>query len=448
LTAAVQAFGLTWQDLRADKGIEAVNAEAAKLGDQLHVLYEAGYDWGKVMEKAGGSVLEMLTAIADAGGTIPDSLQSGIVVLGRMGTISDQNADALNQYLGHAIAAGQKIPAALEPVIEKLIRMGKLTEENARAMLGLGAETGPVLADVKAAADRYGLTIDQLGGKVQQLDINEKAKQLVGDWQTLTTAGADVGSVMAGMKDQVQGLVSEALKFGQKIPESMRPMLQAMADAGDLVDADGEKMSDLSGLTFSEDLTQKIGDLVDVLQKMFDGMSDGVEGSSSDWRTWADDVKKQAAAAAGNVEGAFSGVSVTVPVNYAVSGPVPGFTPINSYDPSTWNTPPAVAAAAGAVITAGMVGYYAGGGVSPWRPRGSDTVPAMLTPGERVLSVSDARSYDARGAAGASQTTIIIQALDSQSVAAWLRQGTNARMLAEGVVPHVPAVVRRYGLDR
>jgi hypothetical protein len=473
LNAAVQKFGLTWRDMTATKGLEAVNADAEALGETLHTLYTAGYDWGKVMQKAAGDVLAALSDIADAGGTIPESLQSGIVTLGQMTDISDANADALNKYVGHAMAAGQKIPASLEPVLQKLIEMGKLTDENARAMLGLGAESGPALADVKAAADRYGLTMDQLGGKMNQLDVNDKSKQIVADWNLLTGAGADVGSVMGGMKDKVQGIVDQALKFGAAIPESMKPMLQAMADAGELVDADGNKMTDLGKLSFAEDLTQKIGDLVDVLQKMFDGMSDGVEGSESDWRSWAKTAKDQSATAAGDVQKAFSGMNIKIPVSYDYQGnPLPGpndyaapgappgtppgtpppgappgtpakpFKPYNSFDPSTW-------AAAGALITPAMVRRFAGGGaVGPWTPMGSDTVPAMLTPGERVLSVADTRAYDARFSPPPSQTTIIIQTLDGESLDAWLRRGTNARTVAEHVVPQLPAVVRRYGLDR
>ena len=38
-----------------------------------------------------------------------------------------------------------------------------------------------------------------------------------------------------------------------------------------------------------------------------------------------------------------------------------------------------------------------GGNVLSWPKRGSDTVPAMLTPGERVLSTQENRAYEAGG---------------------------------------------------
>lgn len=45
----------------------------------------------------------------------------------------------------------------------------------------------------------------------------------------------------------------------------------------------------------------------------------------------------------------------------------------------------------------GVVHYLESGGTAsnwPWLPQGTDTVPAMLTPGERVLSVDEAKVYD------------------------------------------------------
>jgi hypothetical protein len=46
-------------------------------------------------------------------------------------------------------------------------------------------------------------------------------------------------------------------------------------------------------------------------------------------------------------------------------------------------------------VTPSGVQYLQGGG-SVFEPRGTDTVPAMLTPGERVLSVDETKAYDER----------------------------------------------------
>jgi hypothetical protein len=421
LNTAVQAFGLTWEDLTHDKQLEALTDQATDLATQFGVLQTAGYDTDKVMQKAAGSVLALLTNIADAGGTIPAALAPSIEALGHLSTISDANADALNTYFGHAIATGEKIPPALEPVLQKLIEMGKLTDDNAKAMLGLSTSATPALADVKAAADRYGLSLDQLGGKVEQLQITDQANQMVADWNTLIGAGADVGATMDGMKASAQGLIDTAMKFGSEIPIAMKPMLQSMVDAGELTDAAGNKLTDLSQLHFSEDLTQRIGDLVDALKTMF-GISDqdmqqpfdAMAGAGKDastqivtdgqaaWAQWQSDAVQHANETAAGVADAFAGMTVTIPINYSAGAP----------------PPPAQGYATGGVV-----------GPSPWVPHGSDTVPAMLTPGEVVLTADDARRMR-QGGGG----TVIVT--------------LNGRMLAQAVVPEFEGAVRRLGFGR
>lgn len=69
---------------------------------------------------------------------------------------------------------------------------------------------------------------------------------------------------------------------------------------------------------------------------------------------------------------------------------------------------------------------FAGGGTV--QPRGTDTVPAMLTPGEHVLTSAQ---YNARGGGGG---TAVIQ--------------INGRTLAEVMVPELPGAVARYGIGR
>ena len=66
--------------------------------------------------------------------------------------------------------------------------------------------------------------------------------------------------------------------------------------------------------------------------------------------------------------------------------------------------------------------YMASGGVVPFTPRGTDTVPAMLTPGETVTPA---------GRSGRGGTAII---------------KINGRTLAEVIVPELPGVVQEYGL--
>jgi TP901 family phage tail tape measure protein len=179
----------------------------------------------------------------------------------------------INTFITNALSAGATIPAGMAPIIESLIRQGMLTEENARLMLGLGEDSMPTLASIKEAADRYGLSLDALGPKVQQLQLTEAAAQIVKDWNVLTNAGADVGVLFSKMGDEIQGMVDQALTAGLALPESMRPMLQALLDGGYLTDAAGEKLKDLSGIKFEESLAKQIDKLVLALQNFVDAIN-------------------------------------------------------------------------------------------------------------------------------------------------------------------------------
>jgi len=179
----------------------------------------------------------------------------------------------LNQFIIDAVKAGQGIPPGLQPIIEKLITMGLISEEAARALMGLG-EAGPTLDQVKEAADRYGLKLDELGPKVKQLQINETAAQLVKDWDVFSRVNADMGAVIAKMGPQIQKIATDALKMGASIPEGMRPLLQAMIDNGTLLDENGDKMTDLSRFNFTKPLEKMVDDLIkkldELIQKFLD----------------------------------------------------------------------------------------------------------------------------------------------------------------------------------
>lgn len=373
----IQHYNLTWTDL--------LNKQAAgtKVGADLVVSFRrltlAGYDEDKIIKAMGGD---------------------------------------LNQFIINSIRAGTKIPEALEPIIQKLIRTGQLTDAAARAMLGLAEDTMPSLADIKEAADRYGLSLDALGPKVQQLSISESANQIVKDFNLLTLAGADFNVIMGGtsgkisaaeaamnllkakggetaavgsalwdeyrhaveawkaevgaggdavasMGTQIQSLVTKALKAGLELPEAMRPIIQKMIDAGQLTDEFGEALTDTTKLKFAVDLNKMFQTLIEKLDTLIDKITNGVGGALN---------------GLGNME-----VRPTVKPRYDYSDLPPGYTGGDGGEDS------------GHFATGGIVPSYYGLGsnVIRFTPRGTDTVPAMLTPGERVLTVPQTRAYDA-----------------------------------------------------
>lgn len=207
---------------------------------------------------------------------------------------------------------------------------------------------------------KYGLTIDQLGPTFAKQKLDEKAAALLQDYQVLSAAGVDHNLIIQKMGPNLQEYVSTALRAGLTIPEQMRPVLQQMIELGLLTDASGVKMTDLSQLTFAETLDKKFTTLIDTINKLADAISRSLGGAIAAIPT-----------------------NVDIHVGY-------------SYD--AYQPPEQQYASRGGYVTNAGVQYLAGGGnVLPFRARGTDTVPAMLTPGEGVVNRAGMRRLGRSG---------------------------------------------------
>ncbi len=198
---------------------------------------------------------------------------------------------------------------------------------------------------------KYGFTISELGPTFAAQKLSEQAGSLLQDYEVLTAAGVDHVAIINKMGPALQDYVKQAHLTGAAIPEAMRPALQAMVDMGLLTDESGQAMTDLSQLTFAETLDKKFSSLIDTINKLTDAISRGLG-------TALQNIPQPDA--------------IHVPVIYDVPGG-------GSSEPSY--------AAGGGYVGANGVQYLAGGGrVLGWPSRGSDTVRAMLTPGEGVVN--------------------------------------------------------------
>jgi hypothetical protein len=124
--------------------------------------------------------------------------------------------------------------------------------------------------------ERYGITIDQMGQKFAQQELDKQAMQLYEDYQLLTGAGADTALVNEKMAGAINEYVQTSIRAGTVIPESMRPILESLLEQGLLTDEAGNKLETLDGITFGEsttameDLVKAVQDLVDALRQAFE----------------------------------------------------------------------------------------------------------------------------------------------------------------------------------
>ena len=161
--------------------------------------------------------------------------------------------------------------------------------EEINKVLGLVGDEQEALND---AISRYGFTIEELGPTMQAQKLSEMAQQLVQDYDLLTKSGIAVGTVTERMAEEINDYLRIALKTGQEVPASMRPMLEQMVDMGLLTDEAGNKLTDLKGIKFAETLTQGFDRVANAIGKLPGEIARalGIAASQSD--TFIDKIRK------------------------------------------------------------------------------------------------------------------------------------------------------------
>jgi hypothetical protein len=203
--------------------------------------------------------------------------------------------------------------------------------------------------------EKYGFTIEDMGDKFQQTEVNKGFKELGEDFRVLIDAGADFNTVAQKMAPTFGSLIQTAIETGSTVPRELEPIIKKMIDMGVLVDRNGDKFTDLSQVPFAESMTQGFDRVVAAIEKLTEVFGD-------------------LNVVIDRTRGSAEGLADTI-----ANMPTPDITHQGPED-----TPISVSRG-GLILGRGNVRYFNRGG---FVPRGSDTVPAMLTPGEMVLSRS------------------------------------------------------------
>ena len=336
-----QAFTGGGGILGALKGIgsQIASTLGEKLGKGITALGSLGGPLGAAIGSLAGPLIGMF-------GKMFSSAEKQINPLRQTFVDMAGGLDALNRK---AAAAGVTLTAMLN---------AKNPEQYKKAIEDLNTAfqfQADALAVLDETAKRYGFTIEELGPAMARQELDKQAQGLFKDWQVLNAAGIDTVAITSRMAESVNAYVKTATKMGVEVPAAMKPMLQAMIDQGLLTDSAGNKIENLedSGITFAQT------------------MSEG-------FKSVVDEVKKLAEAITRSLGGAINGLPThkQISVGFDVEQiQIPG-----------GNRERDFAARGGLVTETGIQRFASGGRVLPFLRRGTDTVPAMLTPGEIVLN--------------------------------------------------------------
>lgn len=177
--------------------------------------------------------------------------------------------DALNKQ---AVAAGTSLDA--------LLHAKKVTDFEA-AVKGLQSSfefQNTSIQQAMETAQKYGFTLEELGPALQRQQLDAQAQQLYKDWQVLNAAGLDTVAITTRMGESVNAYLQQALAMGTEVPQAMKPMLESMAKAGQLTDANGNKIEDLeaAGVSFSMSMSEGFKTLIESVSKLTDAISRGL----------------------------------------------------------------------------------------------------------------------------------------------------------------------------
>lgn len=287
----------------------------------------------------------------------PQQAQAAIDAITEALERSERRTAELNTSIGGMLerirSLGGTLSEPLQKYLRELERGGKLTQENIALLEQLSGSGEVDLQILSDAVSRYGGNIEELGGTFQNARLHELWQQVIDDLDLFERAGISGGDAMNLAKDKVIELAQQSQKFGVEIPANMKPFLQSLIDSGELLDANGEKITDINQLTFGETLQTTLQKLNETLQQLIETFN--------------------------QVPGAIAQIPRRVDIDVNVRERRGVESDLAPDEVSFANR--------GGLVTRRGVQYRAFGGPI-FQPFGTDTVPAMLTPGEFVLNRS------------------------------------------------------------
>ena len=332
--------------------------------------------WAGVMASIGVAIGALAKLFGKAEGRkVNDMRDEFIAAAGGLAALNEKARQA-GMSLDRLLKAStvKEYEKAVEELNKALEKTAALQAELAGLQQQLQDRTVMDWKKAQEVIERYGGTLGNLGKQFTDAKAAADWKSVWDDWETLIDMGADVGGVLVSMKDEISALVAESVRVGREIPAQFKPLIEELARTGQLIDSNGDAMTDLGQLKWGAPLISEVDKIIAKIDELIEALSKGLVGAFEEvGRTRVPPVK---------IPYEFE--------NVTSSGEAAGY-------------------------SHGGVVYAAAG----WRARGTDVVPAMLTPGERVLTVAQNRDYErfmASGSANVNQTIRIPVVLDGRQI--------------------------------
>jgi hypothetical protein len=181
-------------------------------------------------------------------------------------------------------------PAAVSMLGQAKSALDGMSQSSQNIVAELNKTPQDELKDLNSDIQKYKVSIDQLGPAWRQQNLTVEAQDLISSYTRLTGAGvktSDVISDMSGIVTDTDGkitgfsgglnqLLNDAISTGASLPDQFKPVLQQMIDMGDAVDANGNKITDLSQVSFSQSLDEQFKTLIDHIDDLITTLTQGL----------------------------------------------------------------------------------------------------------------------------------------------------------------------------
>jgi predicted nucleic acid-binding Zn-ribbon protein len=245
----IDEFQTKWNNL---------DAAMKRYGITLSELQDAQKNPQQLFADQSAQLQSDFKALTGVGGNLPKD------------TVITKMADSFNALLIAAKDSGSKIPAELEPILDRMVELGLVSDDAKNKLLGIGSASTGDLAKATEIAQKYGISLAQLGPSFEQAQISARAQDIFKDFSTLKDLNVDIGGSLAGMSDEISQFVSDAKQAGAEVPENMRPILEELLANGQLIDENGEALKDLTGIKFGKPLADQFAPVTDAIHELID----------------------------------------------------------------------------------------------------------------------------------------------------------------------------------
>lgn len=294
-------------------------------------------------------------------------------IRGSYSTKNAFNGDALEGALGNA----QNVNGILDQITTLIDKLKAFSDK---------AKTLKELGDMKTLTNEIGTMVSDMGTIATRIKQQSDSLEGIGDaparFEALVQCVKSIKKVMSTVQslNETYGMGGELTIFNS-LSRMISGMKGAIQGAGDMI-ADASKLSSAANMIKNaiSDIKAAINGIDDKIDKVItvkisakvNGQSEAI-GKVNKLSSAVDQARVTLQRAVTNLSGTYN-ANVTINVNGTLNNNIPTI-PTSPFPPHT----------GGLIDGRGRVLYRAsGGGIPVFRPKGSDTVPAMLTPGEFV----------------------------------------------------------------